>query len=133
MPLTQKQIIARAVVMPYYLNWREDGIMFLRISSEKEESVELAKKMVEKMGEMVNYRQVPLLARHDAFALPGKANRDFWAKKESCPYSSADAFVISSTAMQLIANFYLKINKPTRPTKMFTSEAQAIKWLKTFL
>ncbi|HOZ86247.1 MAG TPA: hypothetical protein PL029_00755 [Bacteroidia bacterium] len=133
MTVTENQIIARGVVMPYYLNWREDGIMFLRISSEKEESVELAKKMVEKMGEMVNYQQVPLLARHDEFALPGKANRDFWAKKESCPYSRADAFLINSTAMQLIANFYLRINKPRRPTKMFTSEEQAIKWLKTFL
>ncbi len=133
MTVTENQIIAKGVVMPYYLYLREDGIMYMRISSEKEESVELAKKMVEKMGEMVNYQQVPVLAKHDEFALPGKANRDFWAKKESCPYSKADAFIINSTAMQLIANFYLKINKPNRPTKMFTDEDAALKWLKTFL
>jgi hypothetical protein len=133
MTLNSKEIIAEGVVVPYYLYLRADGIMYIRISSEKEETVELVKKMVEKMGEMVNYKQVPILARHEEFALPGKANRDYWATKEACPYSKADAFMISSLAMQLIANFYLKINRPERPTRMFTSEKEAIKWLKTFL
>lgn len=133
MILNDDEIIAKGVVVPYYLNLRADGIMYIRISSEKEESVELVKKMVEKMGEMVNYKQVPMLARHEEFALPGKANRDYWATKEACPYSKADAFMISSGAMQLIANFYLKINRPQRPTRMFSNEKEAIKWLKTFL
>jgi len=131
--LNNEEIIAKEVVIPYYLYLRADGIMHLIISPEKEETVELAKKMVKKMGEMVNYRPVPVLARHEEFALPGKANRDFWANADSCPYSKADAFIINSTAMKLIANFYLSINKPQRPTRMFTTEEDAIKWLKTFL
>jgi len=132
MVLIAEEIIAKAVVSPYYLYLREDGIMYIRISSEKEESVELAKKMVQKMGEMVNHKQVAILAKHTEFALPGKENRAYWATREACPYSKADAFIINSAAMQLIANFYLKINKPYRPTKMFTNEDDAIKWLRTY-
>ncbi len=133
MNLTEDEIIATGIVVPYYLYLRRDGIMYVRISSEKEETVELVKKMVEKMGEMVNYKQVPLLAHHEDYALPGKENRDYWATKEACPYSKADAFMINSTAMSLISNFYLRLNKPERPTRMFSDEAEAIKWLKTFL
>jgi hypothetical protein len=133
MTLNDSEIIAKGVVVPYYLYLRADGIMYVRISPEKEESVPLVKEMVKKMGEMVNYQQVPLLAHHEEFALPGKANRDYWAKKESCPYSKADAFMIKSVAMKLIANFYLRLNKPQRPTRMFVDEREAIKWLKTFL
>ena len=133
MILTEDEIIATGVVAPYYLYLRSDGIMYIRISSEKEESVELVKKMVEKMGEMVGYNTVPMLAQHDEFALPGKENRDYWATKEACPYSKADAFMINSPAMRLIANFFLKINKPERPTKMFSCEKEAITWLKSFL
>ncbi len=133
MNLTEDKVIAKAVVVPYYLYLRSDGIMYIRISSEKEETVELAKKMVEKMGEMVNYTQVPLLFQHEDYALPGKENRDYWATKEACPYSKADAFIINSTGMKLISNFYLKMNKPERPTMMFTDETEAIEWLKTFL
>jgi glutaredoxin len=133
MILTEVEIVAKEVVVPYYLYLRADGIMYVRISPEKEESVELAQKMVKRMGEIVNYKQVPILFKHQEFALPGKANRDYWATKEACPYSKAEAFIINSIAMRIIANFYLKINKPQRPTKMFTHEEEAIKWLKTFL
>ena len=133
MPEINKRVIASAVVVPYYLYLREDGIVYVRITAEKEETVELVKEMVEKMGKIVNYQQVPVLAKHDEFALSGKENRDYWAKKESCPYSKADAFIIGSAGMKLIANFYLKVNKPQRPTRMFTNEKEAIKWLKTFL
>jgi hypothetical protein len=133
MILTDVEIIAKQVVVPYYLYLRADGIVYVRISSEKDETLELVKEMVKKMGEMVNYSQVPILARHEDFALPGKANRDYWAKKESCPYSKAEAFMIGSTGLKLIANFYLKINKPERPTRMFTDEEEAVTWLKTFL
>jgi hypothetical protein len=133
MTLNDEEIIATSVIVPYYLNLRADGIMYVRISPEKEESVELVKEMVKKMGEMVNYKQVPMLAKHEEFALPGKANRDYWATKEACPYSKADAFIIKTKAMALISNFYLRMNKPQRPTRMFSDEQEAIKWLKTFL
>jgi hypothetical protein len=129
----EEEIIAKSVVVPYYLYLRNDGIMYICISPEKEETVELVKKMVKRMGEMVNHKQVPVLIRHEEFAFSGEANRNYWAKKESCLYSKADAFMISSTAMRLISNFYLRINKPQRPTRMFTDEKEAIEWLKTFL
>jgi len=127
------KIIAKGIVVPYYLYLRADGIMYIHISPEKEETVELAKEMVKKFGEMVNYKKVPMLARHEEFALPGKENHDYWAKKEACPYSKADAFITNSPAMKLISNFYLRINKPARPTKMFSKEKEAIEWLKNFL
>jgi hypothetical protein len=132
MTLNDVEIVATGVVVPYYLSLRSDGIMHIRISPEKEESVELVKKMVEKLGEMVNYTQIPILIRHEEFALPGKANRDYWATKEACPYSKAEAFMINSVALQLIANFYLRINRPERPTRMFSNEEEAVKWLKRF-
>jgi hypothetical protein len=133
MVATEQQIIAKAVVVPYYLTLKEDGIMYIRITSEHEETVPLVKQMVAKMGEMTNGKTVPVLARHEEFALPGKENRDYWAKKDSCPYSSADAFIINSMAMKLISNFYLSLNKPERPTRMFTDEESAVKWLKLYL
>ncbi|MES2679879.1 MAG: hypothetical protein V4635_08345 [Bacteroidota bacterium] len=133
MTLTHDNIIAKNMIAPYYLHLRQDGIVYIHISSQKEETVELVKEMVEKLGEMVNHKHVPILVRHENLALPGKANRDYWAKKESCPYSKAEAFMIGSIALRLLANFYLKINKPERPTRLFTDEQEANEWLKTFL
>ncbi len=43
----------------------------------------------------------------------------------------AIALLIDLAVSRVIANFYLRINKPTIPTQMFTSETEALKWLKT--
>lgn len=133
MTLEDHDIVAEHIFVPYYMYLRSDGIMYIRITDEKEETLESVKEMVEIMGKMVNYKPVPLLGHHLEFSLPGKENREYWASKESCPYSKADAFIIQTTAMKLISNFYMKFNKPARPTRMFTNEEEAIEWLKTFL
>jgi dihydroorotase len=49
------------------------------------------------------------------------------------PYSSADAFVIQSIAQKLVANFYIKMVRPERPTKFFTGKDEALKWLRQFM
>lgn len=55
------------------------------------------------------------------------------AKNENNPYSSADSFVINSMSQKILANFYLRINIPERPTKFFTSHQEAETWLKQFI
>ena len=42
----------------------------------------------------------------------------------------ADALVINSLAHKILANFYMKMNKPVKPTKIFTSQKKAVDWLK---
>ncbi|MDF2449327.1 MAG: hypothetical protein K0R26_1831 [Bacteroidota bacterium] len=55
------------------------------------------------------------------------------SKKAFNPYSSADAFVLKSMSQKILANFYLKINKPERPTKFFNDSETALTWLKKFI
>ncbi|MEO6902033.1 MAG: hypothetical protein ABI315_02640 [Bacteroidia bacterium] len=131
--LKNDEIISQVIIVPYYIHLRADGILYVRITPEKEETVELLKITVAKIGEMVNYKKVPLLLNHENSTMPGKAIREYWAKKESNPYSKADAFMINSDILRLVGNFYLKVNKPERPTKMFTDEQEAIKWLSVFI
>ncbi|MBL7910557.1 MAG: hypothetical protein JNJ41_05855 [Bacteroidia bacterium] len=56
--------------------------------------------------------------------------REFWAAKERNEISQAEAILIDNLPMKLVVNFYLNINKPQRPTKVFKNEADAIDWLK---
>jgi hypothetical protein len=41
----------------------------------------------------------------------------------------ADAFLVQSTAVRLVANFFIIVTKPLVPTKLFTDENLAIAWL----
>lgn len=55
------------------------------------------------------------------------------SKNKNNPYSAADAFVIHSISQKILANFYLKINKPERPTQFFNNEAAARAWLAQYM
>ncbi|MES2515578.1 MAG: hypothetical protein V4580_15590 [Bacteroidota bacterium] len=55
------------------------------------------------------------------------------AKNENDPYSKADAFVLKSIAQRLMANFYIKIVVPERPTKFFNKRTDAYQWIKQFM
>ncbi len=51
------------------------------------------------------------------------------SSSENTLVSLADAFVLNSFAQKLLANFYLKINKPVLPTKIFNKVDEAEAWL----
>ena len=127
------KVISTQTVPPYIISMCDDGILYVQVTNEVNETVEKSKALVEAIGKMVDYKKVPLLTYFDEFALPPKENRDFWSQKDSCPYTSAEAFITDSIAMRIVSNFYMRINKPQRKTKMFTKVEEARKWLKTFL
>ena len=58
-----------------------------------------------------------------------KAAREFSASEEACHNTIAKAIVTNSISGKLIANFFIKINKPLSPTKLFSSLTEAINWL----
>lgn len=44
-------------------------------------------------------------------------------------YSKLDVLVISNLAQKIIADFYMKINRPKIPTRLFYSMEKAIPWI----
>lgn len=60
-----------------------------------------------------------------------KEARDNAVKIEDQSMLGASAVVVDTLAYKLIANFYLKFNKPKRPYRVFSKEEEAIKWLKS--
>ena len=46
---------------------------------------------------------------------------------------SALAVLIASPVSRIVGNFFLRVNKPPYPMRLFTSEEEAIEWLKGFI
>ncbi len=59
--------------------------------------------------------------------------RVYGASPEVCNTMTAHAILIDGKADAFIINLFLKVLKPSTPTRFFTSEDIAIEWLKTFL
>ncbi len=54
------------------------------------------------------------------------------ANPEFLNLSIATAIFTESLSSKILANFYIKFNKPPVPTKMFNSKEKAMEWLDTF-
>ncbi len=58
--------------------------------------------------------------------------REYMAGAISSTGIIANAICLSSLPIRLIINVYVRLNKPTVPTKTFNSEVTAIEWINDF-
>ncbi len=75
---------------------------------------------------------LPLLIKVDKLTLPSAEARKYIALPESNPFAKAEAYVLQDLPQKIVGNFFLKFDKPARPTKIFTKEEEAVEWLKQF-
>ncbi len=61
-----------------------------------------------------------------------KEARDYFANERTASIQRATALSIGSSVSRLIGNFFLGLNKPISPTRLFTNPHKAIQWLHTF-
>lgn len=89
-----------------------------------------------------NYEATKALTKNDRYLVlvDGRVNlsisreaRAFAAQAKNNNESIATALIITSTANKLIGNFYINVNKPHIPTRIFSSEEKAVEWLQGFL
>ncbi len=115
-----------------FVSIREDGILHVEFYEGIEFELEECKELVKKEGILTNGRKAPALhviGRYAEFSEEVK----HYSADEGTKFTCAEAYVITSLAHRLIGNFYLKINKPKVPTKIFTDKEKAIDWLRGYL
>lgn len=97
---------------------------------------------IELADALQNYEATKILTKNDRYLVlvDGRVNlsvsreaRAFAAQSQNNSESIASALVITSTANKLIGNFYINVNKPHIPTRIFSSEEKAVEWLQGFL
>jgi hypothetical protein len=88
-----------------------------------------AKIMNDHIGILSGGKEIPVLMVADEITQFDSSARDFSASDEGLRYTVADAMVVKNIAQRLLASFYLSFNKPKKPSKMFGSEEEAIRWL----
>lgn len=61
---------------------------------------------------------------------PTDEARKLLASKEYTEKRIAAGFVTKTLANKILGNFFIKVNKPSSPTRLFNDEATALAWLK---
>lgn len=115
----------------YYIFRRKDGIIQIQFEKGFEGELDDAKRMVNHFALLSEGRKVKILCLYAENNLFSKEVREFIAGPEVNEIVMADALVIKGMAQKIVGNFYLQVNKPSRPTRLFTDKAEALLWLKT--
>lgn len=110
-----------------------DGVIHIHLKSGQEIELSDAVFIVEAMGKLSEGKKCPILIDAGEFSSVDKEARIFSAAAESNLYTLADAIAYCNLAQKLLANFYIKHNKPVVPTRVFSNKEEALDWLKTFL
>ena len=112
---------------------REDQILQINIFPHSLIGENEAKKMTDASLKLTRNVMFPVMIVVGEFADFDKSSREYSADPEKEVGSSAKAYLLNNLGHIIIANFFLKVNKPVKPVRIFKNEQDAIKWLKNFV
>lgn len=111
----------------------EEGFLRVVVKPDCEMGVEDARIDMKANLALTNSLKVPVMVDIRKLKYHSKEVRDFYASKEVAESIDAMAIVVESIATRMIGNFFIKINRPYFPTKMFDNQFLAEQWLKEIL
>jgi len=122
------------LILPHtHLRLRSDGILQINYPDYATFTVDESIESVNAIGEITKGVPHVILKVPGKYTTVDKGCRDHVSKGDGARFSIAEAFIITSLAHKMIANFYIKFEKPQKPTSFFQDIPSAEKWLRTFM
>ena len=109
----------------------KNGIMFFTYKKDSYLDLEAAMRVVNDRVSIQNGKSYPVLCNITGLKGISKDGRDFLAK-EGSELVKAVALIGASPGLRVMTNFYLYVNKPIVPTKVFPSKSEALKYLENY-
>jgi hypothetical protein len=110
-----------------------EGILHARSKLHCDLNLEDAQEIIRKVGELGGGKPRPILVDLTHMRSMSREARKYFASPEPAKVESAAALLVKSPLAKAIGNFFMGLNKSLIPARLFTSEAEALAWLRSFL
>ncbi|MCE3294433.1 MAG: hypothetical protein K0R65_147 [Crocinitomicaceae bacterium] len=122
---------ADALEITCYHTWKgEDGIVRTKVKPGSEVGViEARENSAAVNGLSVNGEKFPLLIDARGIKSISREARNQFSVRGRETNTTSFAIIIDSPLSRVIGNFFMGINKPAVPTRLFENEEEAITWL----
>ena len=111
----------------------EDGIIRISLIGVMSEGLAIAQENLEAVSQVSQSKIRPVFADIRNIRSIGAEERKFYARMETKGVINAVALLVDSPLSRVIGSFFLGLNKLPVPTRIFTSEEQALAWLRSFI
>lgn len=116
-----------------YFTWMgEDGIARTKVKAGSAVKLEHAQENSVVVNGFYIDRKFPLLIDARGIKSITRDARNFFTTNGRQTNTLAFAIIIDSSVSKVVGNFFLGINKPAVPTKLFLDESNAVEWLSKF-
>ncbi len=110
-----------------------NGIIIATFDDGAEIDLEDARGCTQAMVQVSGGKPAPLLVDFTGLKSQTKQCRDYFAREPSHTKTYlAVAILVTSPLSRIVANFFLGINKPIRPTRLFEDREAAVAWLRNY-
>ena len=111
--------------------WVENDILFFIYKPGVKVYLNVAEQVVKDRVQLQNETAYPVFCDMRGVKDSDKPARDYLAK-EGSTLVTAVAVLIDSPVTKIMLNFYLNINRPQTPTRMFTDQSLALEFLEVY-
>ena len=120
------------ITHPKFRMWlRPDGIVQLVWAPRTTVLLEDATAALEEMAQLTDGRRSPLLVdMRDTGPLNRPTRAELTRRSD---LQTAVGLIVGTPLTRMMANFFLSVNKPLFPTRLFDNEASALAWLLEFV
>jgi len=126
--------IVKEIRMPEgTIQLKSDGILYVKLFENIVLDVPLQLRMLEFYHDITSRQLTPFLFEGESGVTVTKEARDNAIHLEERSPCKAMAVVVTNIPAAIVANFYLRFNKPKRPYRVFKQREDAIDWLKKHL
>lgn len=110
---------------------QEDGILVCEFLQNFHYTVDLAWEIYGACANITNNQPYKIIWLMGVSLQPEKELFDFYADTIRVELVKAECFVLGSTALKMMANFYFRVKRPRIESKVFNAKDEALVWLKT--
>jgi len=111
------------------ISLKSNNIMYVTFKDNCVLDIDLQMKLIDSYNQMTEGKLTRFIFLANENVTITKEARDNAILIEDISPLGASAIIVTNLAYKLIANFYLKFNKPKRPYKVFDNEQAAVEWL----
>lgn len=111
----------------------EDGICRIIHAPNAEVSLQDARETLAAYLEINDGKRLPLFVDTKSMKSISRDARHLYAGEEAAGCAAAVALIVETPVSKVLGNFYLGLSNPHLPSRLFTSEVEALGWLKGYL
>jgi len=111
----------------------DDGIVRIIHNVDAVVKLEDAQEVMAAYMEIRSGLSRPLLVDTSSMKVLARDARQYYAGEEAAKVATAAAIIVGTPVSRVLGSFYLGLSHPKIPSRLFTSDREALVWLKDFL